>query len=162
MPAPKGYTLTQIVLHWAVFLLVAYQLVFGDAMSHAYRAMLREGAGATTAAWVHIVIGVAVAVFVLWRMAIKARRGAPAQPENEPAMLKRAADLTHLALYALLILLVASGGLAWFAGQHWAGEAHEVMKPVLIALVGLHVAGALYHQLVLKTDVLKRMGRPVA
>lgn len=162
MPTPKGYTLTQILLHWAVFLLVAFQLVFGEGMSASYRAELREGADPTTAAWVHFAVGLMILAFVLWRIAIKARRGAPALPENEPAALKLAANLTHLALYLLMILLVVSGGLAWFAGQRWAAEAHEILKPVTILLILLHVGGALYHQIVLKTDVMKRMGRPEA
>ena len=74
--------------------------------------------------------------------------------------MKLAANATHLGLYLLLIVMVVSGGLAWFGEQRWAAEAHEVLKALVLALIGLHVVGALYQQFVLKSDVLKRMGRP--
>ena len=40
-------------------------------------------------------------------------------------------------------------------------EAHELMKPLLLILEGLHVLGALYHQFVLKNGLIDRMKRPV-
>lgn len=162
MPTPKGYTLTQIVLHWVVFLLVALQFIFGDTIAQAWRTYVREGTFEPSAVvFSHIAAGVLILVLVLWRMAIKARRGAPALPENEPAWMKLAANGAHLGLYAVLILMTVSGGMAWFGGQGWSADLHEeILKPLLMLLVVLHVAGALYHQLVLKSDVMKRMGRP--
>lgn len=163
MSTPKGYTLTQIVLHWGVFLLVAAQFLFHDGISAAWRSFVREGTFEPSAmVFSHIAFGVLILLLVIWRMAIKARRGAPALPENEPAWMKLAANLTHLGLYALLILMVISGGMAWFGGQRWAGDVHEVLKALVLLLVAVHVAGALYQQLVLKSDVMKRMGKPEA
>jgi len=164
MPQPKGYTLTQIVLHWAVFVLVALQFILHDGISNAWRTWVREGTFEPSAVVIsHVVFGVLVLVLVVWRLAIKARRGAPALPEDEPAWMKLAAHGTHLGLYTLLILMTVTGGLAWFGGQGWSADLHEqILKPLLILLVALHVAGALYQQFVLKSDVLKRMGRPEA
>ncbi len=161
MPTPKGYTLTQIVLHWGVFGLVALQFLLHDGISNAWRSLVREGTFEPSAlVFSHIAFGVAVFALVVWRMAIKARRGAPALPENEPAWMKLAAHGAHLALYGLLILMVVTGGMAWFGGQRWSAEVHEVLKTLLLLLVALHVAGALYQQLVLKSEVMTRMGRP--
>jgi cytochrome b561 len=45
-------------------------------------------------------------------------------------------------------------------GTHWAeiaGDVHAVLTLVLLGVVGLHVAGGLYHRFVLKDRVLQRM-----
>lgn len=163
MSTPKGYTLTQILLHWAVFLLVALQFILHDGISEAWGRYMREGTFEPTAlVFGHVAGGILILLLVVWRMAIKARRGAPALPEGEPPIMQLAANLTHLGLYALLILMTVSGGMAWFGGQRWAAEGHEILKALVLLLVALHVLGALYHQFVLKSDVMKRMGRPEA
>lgn len=155
---PKGYTRTQIVLHWTIFVLISFQLIFGEEIGGAYRALMR-GTEVTPSFWVvsHIAVGIAVLVLVIPRFIIKSVRGAPPQPENEPAKLKLAANLAHLTLYALVFLTPVSGLLAWFGQQSWAAQIHEVMKPLLIILIGLHVLGALYQHYVLKSGVLARM-----
>lgn len=161
MPQPKGYTLLQIVLHWLVFLLVALQFLFSDSISGAFKAFLRTGSFEPSAlVFAHVAGGGAILLLVIWRMTIKAKRGAPPLPADEPPLLRIAAHFAHLGLYALLILTAFSGAMAWFGGFAWAGETHEVMKTLLMLLVILHIAGALYQQLILKSDVMKRMGRP--
>jgi cytochrome b561 len=67
---------------------------------------------------------------------------------------------THLGLYLVLLLTAASGSVAWFGGVETAGDVHEAMTTVLLILVGLHVAGALYQQFVLKTNIMDRMRTP--
>lgn len=161
--APAGYSVTQISLHWIVFLLIGFQLVFDEDIGRAWRAVRRDEELAFNP-WVaaHVYVGIAVLVFALWRIFLRARRGAPQPPEHEPAILKLAAGATHLGLYALLLLIPLSGLAAWFGNVALAGEAHELMKPILIVVVLLHIAGALYHQFVLKTDVMIRMRKPQA
>jgi cytochrome b561 len=44
-------------------------------------------------------------------------------------------------------------------GVDEANELHELAKLPVILLVTLHVAAALYHHFILKTDVLLRMFR---
>jgi len=159
--SPSGYTRTQIVLHWLVAVLILPQFLFHDPIAAAWHAHLRgEPVQVGGTVWVHIAIGLAIGAFVVWRMAIKARRGAPALPDNEPAILKLASNLTHLGLYALLLLLVLSGLAGWFADVRIAIEAHEVLKTLLLALIVLHVLGALYQSVVLRSDVMARMVRP--
>lgn len=161
MPPAKGYTCAQIALHWIVFLLVALQFLLHDGISHAWDSIEEAGTfEPTPVVFSHIAFGLTVLALVVWRIVIKARRGVPALPEDEPAMLKLAAKLTHLGLYALLILMVLTGGLAWFGGQEWSAEAHEVLRALLLLTIFLHVAGALYQQFVLKSGVMARMGRP--
>jgi cytochrome b561 len=161
MPQPKGYTHVQIALHWVVFLLVGAQFIFADSISNAFRTFMREGTFTPSAlVFSHIAFGVLILLLVVWRMAIKAKRGAPPHPENEPALLKLAATLAHFSLYALLILLPISGGIAWFGAQGWAAQGHVVLKTLLMILVILHVVAAFYHHFYLKTDVLNRMRKP--
>ena len=53
-----------------------------------------------------------------------------------------------------------TGALAWFVGVGAAGEVHELAKPVIIAAVVMHTAGALWQHFYARTDVLRRMLRP--
>ncbi len=158
---PKGYTRTQIVLHWLIFAMLIGMILNEDAIGEAFRAYMRSGTFTQTPlVAAHVFGGLAILALVVVRFAIKARRGAPPLPENEPALLKLAAHGTHLALYAILFLMPISGAVAWFGAQGWAAEVHEIFKPLLILLVTIHVAGALYQQFVLKTDVMNRMRKP--
>ena len=72
---PHGYTRTQIILHWAIFLLIAAQFVFHDAMSEAWRSLMRTGGYEGNALVAqHVFTGLAVLALAIWRLAIKLRR----------------------------------------------------------------------------------------
>ncbi len=158
---PTGYTRTQIILHWLVFVLVVLQFVLNEPIAEAWD-KIEDGVevGFSPLIAQHVFTGLLILVLVVIRIAIKVRRGAPALPENEPAILKIAAHGTHLSLYALLILMPLSGAAAWFAEAELAAEGHEVMKVLVLVLVGVHVLGALFQQFVLKSNVLARMRKP--
>ena len=49
---------------------------------------------------------------------------------------------------------------AWFGGIDPAAEVHEVLRIVLLALVGAHVLAALWHQFWLKDGLMLRMKQP--
>ena len=66
--------------------------------------------------------------------------------------------LTALAA-APLVLIVAAVAATRFGGVDLAAQGHNVLKIVLLALVALHVLGALYHQFVLKDGLINRMRR---
>lgn len=160
MPARKGYSALQIGLHWAVAGLVLIQFLVADAIEEAWDAMHGEAAAAEPAnglAYAHILFGWAIFVLVAWRIWLRLTRGAPKPPANEPAVLKMAAHATHGLLYLLLLGLPLSGSAAWFLGVEPAAEVHVVGKTVLLILVGLHIAGALYQRFVLRSDVMSRM-----
>ena len=158
---PAGYTRLQIRLHWIVAAIVALQFLLNEPISRAWDAFVH---GATVSfdplVALHVAGGLLIAGLAVWRLALKARRGPPRPPEGEPRPLVAAANVTHLALYALLLLMPLSGAVAWFGGVEPAAEAHEAFKVALLALVGLHVVAALFHHFVLKTDVMRRMWRP--
>ena len=159
MSTPSGYSRVQIMLHWIVALLIAQQFLFKDAISNAWDAA-RAGTETSFDPLVaaHIVGGALVMVFALWRLTIKARRGAPAAV-GDSAVQRALARVTHAGFYLLMILMPASGAAAWFGGVEAAASVHSLLKVVLLALVALHVVGALYHHFVLKDGLLHRMRR---
>ncbi len=157
----KSYSLSQILLHWIVALLVLVQILNDDAIGRAFRALRRDPAAVPGAiAQMHVYIGIAVLVLVLWRLALRFTRGVPRPPADEPRFLRLAAVATHVLLYGLLLAIPLTGLAAWFGGSRQAAELHEAMKLPLIALVALHVAGALYQQVVRRNGVLARMVSP--
>ena len=58
-----------------------------------------------------------------------------------------------------LIIPVLPGLIEEVGGVDLAAQGHNVLKIVLLALVALHVLGALYHQFVLKDGLINRMRR---
>lgn len=154
-----AYTRLQITLHWIVVALIAFNFLSGDAMSEGYRRAVDAGTvGGPTP---HAISGVLVLLLMVARMVIKARRGgAPTPlPGTTPAM-HRAANIGHLAIYALVLLTALSGMLAWGADIRPFAEVHEVLKTILMVTLIGHVAFALYHQFVKKDGSLMRMVRP--
>ncbi len=162
--APSGYTGVQIALHWIVAVLIGFQIVAHDGMEAAWQAAVRGGVVSgldTTMAYTHIAAGVAIWLFAAWRLVLRVRYGVPPLPENEPPALKLVAHGIHLILYLVLLLMPISGAVAWFGGAEGAAEAHELMKFVLLPAVLIHVAGALFQHYWIKSDVLRRMVRPL-
>lgn len=161
MQAPKGYSRTQIALHWAAFLLIVQQFVLHEGIAEAWDVIEEGGVPAfDPVVAAHVFGGIAVLAFALWRLVLRRTRGVPELPAGEPALARMAAHLGHYALYALMIVMPLSGAVAWFGGVEAAGEAHEAMKPLMLILVAVHVLAALWHQFWLKDNLLVRMKRP--
>lgn len=161
MPKPAGYTLTQIALHWGIALLILGQFLLNEPMGDAWRTLRRGGEAlySPLVIW-HIAGGVLVLLLVIWRIAIKIKRGSPALPASEPRWQKIAAHATHGLLYLLMILLPISGLNTWFFGISIAADAHEIMANIIMVLIGLHFLAAMYHRIALKSGVMERMIRP--
>lgn len=159
----KGYSLTQIALHWVVGLLILFNLIFSDAMSALWD-KVENGAvvPTTTFAWVHIIVGSSVLALVVWRLILRFSRGVPDAPAGEARLLTMAGHAGHYALYALMIAMPLTGLLAWFGGiTDLAGLHSEVLKVLLWALIGVHVLAGLYHHFIRKDGLLNRMRKPL-
>lgn len=162
MPALKGYSARQIRLHWLVTVLIVLQFLLHEPIAMAWDG-IKEGQSPAFN-WLilaHVLGGSLVLIFSLWRLVLRFGRGVPPAPEAEPEILRRAAHLGHLALYALMILMPLSGMAAWFGGIEVAAEGHEVMRIALLVLVAVHVLAALWHQFWLKDGLMMRMKRPL-
>ena len=160
MSQVKGYSGLQIALHWAIVILLLGSFLTNEAMKSAWWGIHNGQDNFGTKAALHVWIGVAILALAVIRLAVRLTRGAPDLPEGGKPALDMIAKLTHLALYALILLMPVAGMAAWFGGVDAAGEAHEVMWAGLWILAGLHVVGALYHQFVLKDGLMERMKRP--
>ena len=160
MKNPSGYSRMQIILHWVVVVLVALQYLLHDGISDAYDIAEETGVYALSAPVIgHIAGGALILLLACWRLILRNDRGVPAPPEGEPEPFRRLSHLAHLAVYALLILLPVSGALAWGGQIEAAGDAHEVLKMLLLLLILAHVGAVAVHQLVWKTGLMKRMMR---
>jgi cytochrome b561 len=175
---PDGqYTALAKLFHWATVVLIAIALPMGIIIGHvkdeskmAFYA-IHESAGLT-------VLFVAIARLV-WRRL----NPPPALPGHVPAPMRAAAAGVHHALYAVLILQPLLGFFAtnaWgfplqgetaylgfiefpkFMGQ-WVGLAevlqllHTILGYALVALLGAHIGGALFHHAIRRDGTLLRM-----
>lgn len=127
----------------------------------------------------HKSLGIAILVLVLIRIAVRLRYGAPALPADLPPVIKLGAELSHYALYALLIAMPLLGWAMQSAADYpivifgdfrlppivpqsdslhtlfW--DAHYYLAFCFFALVLLHIAAALYHALVRRDGVFEAM-----
>lgn len=152
-----GYTRLQIALHWIAALLIVQQYLFKDTIATAWAAITNGMESSfNPLVLAHVVGGALILIFAIWRLSIKARRGAATQV-GESAVQRVLAKATHIGLYALMILMPVSGAVAWFGGVGVAAQGHNILKIALLALIALHVIGALYHQFILKDGLINRM-----
>lgn len=158
MSVPQAYSRSQVWLHWVVAALVVAQYVFKDAIGRAWDATV-SGVPVSFDPLVaaHVVGGIAILALMAWRLVLRLVQSVPPSDEPRHPALRRAAQVAHWAFYAVLIGLSVTGGLAWFGKVEAAATAHAVLKTALVVLVGVHVLAALFHQFVLKTDVMRRM-----
>jgi cytochrome b561 len=181
-PAGRGavevYKRTARFLHWLTVALVAVQLPVGLYMT--YRGNTLNVWDKLTGALYngHKVVGVTILLVVLWRLAYRLTRGAPAdEPTIEPWQ-RLASHLNHWGMYLLLICVPVAGyiGISLFPALDIFGlfslpgvvapdkEAaktvffvHGVLARLLVLLILVHVVAALFHYFVRKDNVLGRM-----
>ena len=173
MSAPWRYGGTAIALHWTLAVLLAATTLLGF-----YMMSVEKEPGAETWFNLHMSVGLVIATLVLarifWRLAHP--------PQPLPASVARwqvwLATATQGLIYLSIVLMPVTGylgashskagvpffGLAtprWTAPDHDTAEGffsiHAILIWVLIALVALHVAGALKHLLFEKDGVFQRM-----
>jgi superoxide oxidase len=162
------------VVHWAslIFVIAAYTAVW---MSHAAASSQQSA----VLVQLHRSIGVTVFLLTLFRLAWRWNSRVPRLPSDLPLLQKVAARTTEYAFYMLLLLQPALGLLhtnargqridLYFLGElpavigpdkAWAKQlmtAHEFVAYLLLGLIGLHAAAALFHHFVRRDNVLIAM-----
>lgn len=108
MSHPMRWSLLTRVLHWAVAVLVAVQLLTGR-LSQA----VTDPAASSDLIRTHYQFGMVLAVLVVARLTTRFLRPAPPALDGEPLWRRRAATGVHLGLYALLVILPVSGFVVW-------------------------------------------------
>jgi len=160
------------LLHWLIVLLLVAQYVVGWTMPDIHRGTQPVGRIA-----VHLGLGVSIIAVMIVRVLWRVLRKEPRVVERS-AFMRGVAYLTHGLLYLLLIVQPLMGwanasSRGWAVGLfgihlpalsptgspigHELGDIHGVLAWVVLGLIGLHVAGALFHQFVLRDGVLRRM-----
>jgi cytochrome b561 len=124
----------------------------------------------------HIAVGLLLGVLLVTRLRWR-RNGGRRLPTLPSGAMGVAAKSGHVLLYALIAAMVLSGiALVWIRGdnlsnlftvpafdpgnkalRHDAKELHGFIANTLLILGGLHGVVALWHQLVLKDGLLRRM-----
>ena len=159
----QSYDRTAIWLHWIVGLAILGQFALGWWML----GVPKDPPG-LRAGWynLHKSIGITLAAFVVLRLLWRLHRPAPALPAGLPRAQRFAANATHWAMYACMLVLPVTGylgssftkypikffgqtlphwGWEWAAGKSLMSGLHYAAACLLGVLIALHVAGALWH-----------------
>jgi cytochrome b561 len=176
---PRSYDAVYKLIHWTVVALLIIQALTKLIPT----AWVSED---TLNAW-HLSIGPTILLLMLIRLFWRLTHRPPPPPADLPPALQLLARGTHWAFYVLLIVLPLLG---WLSASAYGvrpyllglvplpmlvnpdkalaervGSLHGDVALVLLAVIVLHVAGALYHALIKRDGVIQRMlpfGRPGA
>lgn len=173
-PSTTIYNAPARALHWATALLLVLQYVLAWTMPDVHRDTKPVG----LIAW-HLGVGMVIVLIVVVRLLWRSAHAVPPESDTLPPALRALARYTHWFLY-LLLIAVPLMGWANASSRDWSvtllgfipmpalspagssighalGDWHRNFAWVLIALIGLHVAGALFHHFVLRDGTLERM-----
>ncbi|CAM3102327.1 Cytochrome b561-like, cytochrome b561,Uncharacterized conserved protein,Prokaryotic cytochrome b561 [Sphingomonas antarctica] len=172
--SPERYDGVARFLHWLTVLLLVTQFAIAWTMPEIGRGTRPLG----LIAW-HLSIGTAILTVILVRAVWRFTHREPPAPTTLSPTMQFIARATHVTLYALLIALPLLGwanssargwdvilfGLIKLPGLvslgspvgRALGDVHQTVALVLLAVIALHVLGALYHFLVAKDRTLQRI-----
>jgi cytochrome b561 len=161
-----------VILHWFLAFLIVTALALGALVMVK---IPNSDPMKIEALRTHMTGGISILSLMLVRLIVRTRSARPPDATTGNLWLNQLAWLSHRALYvavfavgiAGLTMAIESGVLGLVFGDSppvpddfWvypARAVHYVMSRVLMALIALHVTGALYHTLVLRDGLLRRM-----
>ncbi len=168
------YSNLAIIFHWIMVFLILTLFILGW-----YMVDLPKGSDERT--WffaLHKSIGLTTALFAILRLVWRVTHQPPQLPLTVPQMQQLVASITHFLLYAFMFIQPVSGYISSsFSGYktrfwgiplpHWGWkspdlnelftEIHEISSIILLTLICLHIGGALYHALIKRDGIIKRM-----
>ncbi|MBF9032318.1 cytochrome b [Rhodobacterales bacterium HKCCE3408] len=162
-----------VALHWIMAILIFLALSAGKLV---LEDMDNADPNKVLALGPHMTIGILLGVLVLVRLAMRFGAVRPDPATAGSPLLDRIGVVTHWALYALILAMVLSGmTMARSAGlfpivfggsgeplsadfdEIAARAVHGAASTLLLALIALHIAAALYHQFVRRDGLIGRM-----
>ena len=173
LPAIWRYSRPAIFFHWVLAALIPFQIGLGW-----YMLSIEDTPGSAAYFALHVSLGLTAALLIALRLMWRLRNRPAPMPATLPARQVKVASLTHVLLYVLLVLMPITGFLGvfasgeptaffgiplpvWTSGNNTLKEqfftVHSLIAWALVALVLLHVLGALKHLLVDKDSVFRRM-----
>ncbi|MEO0451345.1 MAG: cytochrome b/b6 domain-containing protein [Pseudomonadota bacterium] len=183
MSAPsERYTTVAIVLHWLIAVSIVGMLFGGWYMTD-----LPDGAPGQYALYqFHKSLGITILLLTVARLIWRLMNPPPALPDDMNGLEKAGSHLVHVGFYALMIGLPLTGwlyssvsikldvptvlygviswpdvpfveGLKNETGAGAANRAHSLLGFLAVALIVLHIAGAIKHEFGDEEGVIKRM-----
>ena len=169
-----GYGGAAKTLHWIVVALLVAQFIFAWTMPH-----IGRNTPVTTLINLHFTFGMIILAVAVVRLAWRLIQGEVAPLASLTPFERTSSRAIHVLLYLLLFVVPVLGWvnaswrgmpIAMFGlelpalmakrapGWGWTGDMHGLLANyLLLALVGLHVAAALYHYFIRRDGVLQRM-----
>lgn len=166
----KQYTKRLAAIHWFTLLLFIAAFYLGHELDET------EAVAAKMALYpYHFILGDLVLILTLVRTYFLRKDGKPAPIAGGSAIANKVSTGIHHLLYVLLIALPISGmvminttGLITALQAHDASqmpdlekftihEVHAAIVAIIMLTIALHVIAALYHQFVLKDNLIRRM-----
>lgn len=169
---PTRYHPALVALHWLLALMIIVLLAAGTLLldpTPNSDPLKLDGLRS------HMILGLSVGALMLVRLVVRLRTRHPAPATTGIALADRLAPLAHWALYAAVLGMVGSGMALSFAsglpdaafGTGALPETFDTFAPravhgffatLLMALIALHIAAALYHAVVKRDGLMRRMG----
>jgi cytochrome b561 len=109
------YSMVSIVLHWSIALAIAGMIGLGWWMSDAIKDPA-QASSAFKAYQLHKSIGLTILMLTLFRLAWRFTHKFPPLPEHMPGWEKAGARVSHLLLYAVMLIMPLTGWLYVSAG----------------------------------------------
>jgi cytochrome b561 len=166
------YSKRMVMVHWLTLALLVAAFFLGHELAES----TDESKATVLGYQLHALAGITILLLSLTRLYFRKQDGTPPALGQTP-MDKMAKGIHHL-LYTLLVVLPISGFVTVVTSDAikglqandaallpkddgfenvFAHEVHEVLGAVLIAIVALHVLGAIKHHFIMKDGLMERM-----
>jgi len=161
MNTPDRYNPVMVVLHWLTVI-----LILGAGL-------LSDSEGGSSPINIHMILGALLLLVLVIRLIVRFATRRPEWANTGNPFLNKLGEFVHLGLYFFAFYILVLGGLiasqrnlvGYMLGTGSVsrvrlgilGPLHELGWSAIVVLLLLHVGGAVYHQFIIKDNLLKRM-----
>jgi cytochrome b561 len=171
MHSTTQYNRIAVVLHWLMALMIMILLFMG---SQVLEPMANSNPEKLLPLQGHAAFGVITGLLLILRYLNIKLRGKPSPASTKGSKMDSMANLAHRLIYVLIFAVVGSGiamaveadFASLFAGTSVMPEnfdqlstrsAHGILTKILVLVLLAHTGAALYHQFIVKDNLLRRM-----